>query len=646
MLWHSWHFVPLFVLVLTLAKGDQAACDALKGAWSRAAESGLRFYASGSSTGAALTEPVESRAESARNDLQTAAVLAAELDATEACGPNASLAQRLFWLLLQSREDGRKRIAEGHALDPEMSLLSPEPSWVELLHSGWPVFSLAALVESEFRDPPTYSLAATRLGRQEPSEECNGDQEVFHHISMLFAAEGRTARLIEIRDFLRTQVDGDVDLVAGPQFFKELMHGVQGSCPAAQAVGYAALADALQCHWRRPSSHRMHELADVAVAKAQQGALKAFGHGPGAFNVMMRSRWPLLSFLARLHPRTGPSDLVVSWSSREAELGGTNWAQNFAKEVFGDRAGVHLEEDVECADIYVYRSKVPVNFGGVLIFVDGERSPEDSLQETLLRSYPASIVVGPMAAGGLSDFFLCPAASTSFSARLLDSPMRLVQPRPLQVRPGFAAYLVYRCYPHRERFFHLLDSAAKEQGLGSVESLSRCGNAPPDIERRSKRYSASYYDDAVELFRSFRFAMVFENRLSPRYVTEKIVNAFLSGAIPIYWGSPFVLKIFNPMAFIYVNSFRSFEAAVEHILRVASDPELFALYATAPVLRNTSIARWLFSWHRNAPPLLREEPTLREALATLAFQKHHEGLRGTLTAVERRPFDYAHLFPP
>ncbi|CAK9036239.1 Putative fucosyltransferase, partial [Durusdinium trenchii] len=113
--------------------------------WSRAAESGLRFYASGSSTGAALTEPVESRAESARNDLQTAAVLAAELDATEACGPNASLAQRLFWLLLQSREDGRKRIAEGHALDPEMSLLSPEPSWVELLHSGWPVFSLAAL---------------------------------------------------------------------------------------------------------------------------------------------------------------------------------------------------------------------------------------------------------------------------------------------------------------------------------------------------------------------------------------------------------------------------------------------------------------------------------------------------------------------
>ena len=642
--WRLWRLAP--AAVAAVAKGDQAACDGLKAAWSQAAEAGLRFYVPASSSGAAYSDSLELRAESARRELQKAAALTAELDAVEACGANATIAQRLFWLLLQSREDGRRRIAEGHPLDPEMSLL--ETSWVELLHSGWPVFSLAALVECEFRDPPTYSLVSARLGREEPSENCNFDQEAFHHISMLFAGEGRTARVIDTRDFLRTQVQGDNDLVAGQEFFAELCDGVPRSsnCPAARAVGYAALADALQCHWYRPSSQHMHKLADMAVEKAQQGALEAFGRGPEAFNAMIRSRWPLLSFLARLQPRLGPSGVIVSWSSREAELGGSNKARNFAEEVFGDRAGVHLEEDVECADIYIYNSKVPVNFGGVLIFLDGERSPEDSLQETLLQSYPASIVVGPMPAGGLADFFLCPVASTSFASRLVDSPMRLVEPRPLQNRIRFAAYLVYRCYPHRERFFELLDKAAKEHGFGSVESLSRCGNADPDIQRRSERYSASYYDDAVELLRPFRFAMAFENRLSPRYVTEKIVNAFLSGAIPIYWGSPFVFKIFNPRAFIYVNAFGSFESAVEYILRVASDPELFASYATAPVLRNTSTARWFFSWHRNAPQLPQKEPTLREALASSALEKHRRGLEGALTAIERRPFEYAGLFPP
>ncbi|CAL1154298.1 unnamed protein product, partial [Cladocopium goreaui] len=243
-------------------------------------------------------------------------------------------------------------------------------------------------------------------------------------------------------------------------------------------------------------------------------------------------------------------------------------------------------------------TKAPVNFGGVLIFVDGERFPEDSLQENLLRNYPASIVVGPMPAGGLSDFFPVPAASSSFAARVRDTPIHLAQARApgAEARPGFAAYLVTRCYPHRDRFFFLLDEAAHAAGLGRVEALSRCGNAPEN--RRSDRYSASYYDDAVDLYRPFRFAMVFENRLSPRYVTEKIVNAFLSGAVPIYWGTPYVMKMFNPKAFIYVNRFKSFEAAVEYILRVAVDPQLFADYAQAPILRNTTAAVWPYSWHR------------------------------------------------
>ena len=40
----------------------------------------------------------------------------------------------------------------------------------------------------------------------------------------------------------------------------------------------------------------------------------------------------------------------------------------------------------------------------------------------------------------------------------------------------------------------------------------------------------------------------------PGYVTEKIVNAFLAGSIPIYWGSRAVLEIFNPESFIYANA--------------------------------------------------------------------------------------------
>ncbi|CAK0823016.1 unnamed protein product, partial [Prorocentrum cordatum] len=65
---------------------------------------------------------------------------------------------------------------------------------------------------------------------------------------------------------------------------------------------------------------------------------------------------------------------------------------------------------------------------------------------------------------------------------------------------------------------------------------------------------ATLFDEAVELLRPYRFALVFENKLVPGYVTEKIVNAFLAGSIPIYWGSSAVLDVFNADAFIYANA--------------------------------------------------------------------------------------------
>lgn len=123
------------------------------------------------------------------------------------------------------------------------------------------------------------------------------------------------------------------------------------------------------------------------------------------------------------------------------------------------------------------------------------------------------------------------------------------------------------------------------------------------------------------------------------------MNAFVAGAVPIYWGSDFVAELFNPDAMIWVNSFESFEAAVEHVIRVALEPELYAAYASAPPIRNTSAGRWYFSWHRDAPPPDGEVPTLREELAAAAMKMHVAGLDGSLQAVERRPFDYAETFP-
>lgn len=54
-------------------------------------------------------------------------------------------------------------------------------------------------------------------------------------------------------------------------------------------------------------------------------------------------------------------------------------------------------------------------------------------------------------------------------------------------------------------------------------------------------------------FNRFRFALVMENKKASGYITEKILNAFLAGCIPIYYGTEEVFDLFNKDAFIYWN---------------------------------------------------------------------------------------------
>ena len=66
---------------------------------------------------------------------------------------------------------------------------------------------------------------------------------------------------------------------------------------------------------------------------------------------------------------------------------------------------------------------------------------------------------------------------------------------------------------------------------------------PEQVPRPPSRWSAGYLDELVEWYSPYRFALVFENKDWPGYVTEKIVSAFLAGAIPIYWGNKAVLDM-------------------------------------------------------------------------------------------------------
>lgn len=84
--------------------------------------------------------------------------------------------------------------------------------------------------------------------------------------------------------------------------------------------------------------------------------------------------------------------------------------------------------------------------------------------------------------------------------------------------------------------------------------------------------------DGMEFFRDYKFNIAFENSEHPGYTTEKIVNSFAAGTVPIYWGNPRIVEDFNSAAFINCYDFDSFDEVIDHIRKVDQDDDLYLHY--------------------------------------------------------------------
>lgn len=72
-----------------------------------------------------------------------------------------------------------------------------------------------------------------------------------------------------------------------------------------------------------------------------------------------------------------------------------------------------------------------------------------------------------------------------------------------------------------------------------------------------------------------KFSIAFENSSHPGYTTEKLVQAFAAGTVPIYWGDPLVLHEFNEKAMVIVNGINDIDQAVEKIVEIDNNKDLY-----------------------------------------------------------------------
>lgn len=131
-------------------------------------------------------------------------------------------------------------------------------------------------------------------------------------------------------------------------------------------------------------------------------------------------------------------------------------------------------------------------------------------------------------------------------------------------RPYLLAYCSIHCNFVRESIFDLF---VQKAGTELCHSYGFCNANHPETRREGA--GQFWFDPAlIECYKKYKFVIAIENTCADGYVTEKIMNAFYSGAIPIYRGSQNIMQLFNKKAFINVDDFASFEDCVDHVLQM------------------------------------------------------------------------------
>lgn len=173
-----------------------------------------------------------------------------------------------------------------------------------------------------------------------------------------------------------------------------------------------------------------------------------------------------------------------------------------------------------------------------------------------------------------------PWGSVSFAARNVTASKLIEKKTDLTVNKNFCAFMnsnsnssIYEGVRIREQFFDELSKYKPVHGLGSskhnkdLPSKFQIKTHPNNIPK--------FFDDNTEIYKEYKFIISMENSNYPFYITEKIIDVFLSGSIPIYWGNETIFNFFNKDAFIYLPYFNSMEDCIEYIKKIDSDDELY-----------------------------------------------------------------------
>lgn len=147
----------------------------------------------------------------------------------------------------------------------------------------------------------------------------------------------------------------------------------------------------------------------------------------------------------------------------------------------------------------------------------------------------------------------------------------LISDDEIAAKKDFCAFVYSngRAAEQRTTFFHALNNIRRVNSGGKL--LNNIGKP---------------VEDKLLFQANHRFCIAFENTSFPGYTTEKLIEAFASKTIPIYYGDPNVTRDFNSKAFINCTDSVSIDEVIKQVIDIDNNPDLLRQYLREPALND------------------------------------------------------------
>ena len=106
-----------------------------------------------------------------------------------------------------------------------------------------------------------------------------------------------------------------------------------------------------------------------------------------------------------------------------------------------------------------------------------------------------------------------------------------------------------------------------------IKELNKYKNI--DIVGKYNNHIGDHIQDKIQFLSSYKFSIAIENSEGDGYISEKIIDSFLAGTIPIYYGGYNIDQYINKNAFILIKGEKDMMNKIEYIKKIDNDNELY-----------------------------------------------------------------------